>query len=242
MDTSPVIGITCADSNLQRGRRDPALRDYCRSVEEAGGVFRLLAPSGFEAGASQRIFSELDGLLFSGGGDVAPQRYGGEPHPHLTNIDPARDEMECTLVQMAHFYGLPFLGICRGLQVINVALGGSLYTHLPDQLGGTIAHRTPAEWPKDYLAHTVRTVPGTWLAEMTGKTELQVNSRHHQGIRELADGLEVCAAAPDDLIEGVFVPDHPFGVAVQWHPENLFADVAARDIFRLFVQAAGDSG
>jgi len=132
--------------------------------------------------------------------------------------------------------GQPFLGICRGLQVINVALGGSLYEHLPDQLPGNL-HGENHDKPRNFLAHSVAVMPGSALSYVLGERQARVNSLHHQGVRQVAPGLQVTATAPDGLVEGFELPGHPFAMAVQWHPEELQEDASMRQIFTVFIQA-----
>lgn len=239
MDIKPVIGITTQNDNPQSLWERPYVRDYVISIERAGGQVRLLPAGGFDESLME-VFSSLDGLLLSGGGDMDPIRFNGLPHPTVEGVDLERDGMELKLVDMAVFYGLPIFGICRGIQVMNVALGGTLYTDLPDQLGTTIAHSTENELPKDTINHTVQVLPETWLSAVTRQNDLPVNSRHHQGLLTLAGNLQVMAVAPDGLVEAVNLPDHPFGVGVQWHPENLLNDPYSIKLFSLFVQAAKD--
>jgi putative glutamine amidotransferase len=236
--TQPLIGITSRNENPQAIWTSPYVQDYIRSVEQAGGKVRILPAGGFDEDLDS-VADSLDGILFSGGGDIDPARFNGVPHPAVDDIEVERDIMEFGLLQRAIERGMPFLGICRGIQVVNVGLGGTLYTDIPDQLGTKVPHVTPAELPKWDPIHSVDVLPGTWLAAHTPNTSLRVNSRHHQGILNLADGLRVMAVAPDGLIEAVSMEGHPFGIAFQWHPENMFNDKDARMIFQQFIQAAG---
>ena len=138
----------------------------------------------------------------------------------VEDVDPRRDALELNLLQAAVSDGKPFLGICRGCQVVNVGFGGTLYTHLPDQRPGAIDHEQ-AEQRGGSVAHQVQIEPGTRSAEILLEDLISVNSHHHQGIWELGTGLRATGVAPDGLVEAVELPDHPFGVAVQWHPERL---------------------
>ena len=239
MHKKPIIGITTRNEDPDSLREKPYVQDYVIPIEQAGGQVRIL-PAGISSDDLVEEYAALDGLLFSGGGDVDSVLYKGLPHPAMAGVIPERDDMELKLIKMAILDGLPFLGICRGIQVMNVALGGTLYTDLPDQLGRTVSHSTPKCLPKDTINHTIQVQPGTWLAEITGQKELKVNSRHHQGIHRLAAGLQVMAISPDGLVEAVELPEHPFGVGVQWHPENLNDDPDARKLFSRLIQAALD--
>jgi putative glutamine amidotransferase len=174
--------------------------------------------------------------------DVDPGQYGEERHERCDRSDPGRDWAELLLVRWALQDKKPVLGVCRGIQVINVACGGSLYQHLADQLPDSIKHDyfpTPAEPARDYLAHTIRVDAGTRLGRLLGDREVRVNSMHHQGIKRLGGGLRASAVAPDGLIEGVESANGHYLVAVQWHPEEL-ADAHAphRRLFTDFIAAA----
>ena len=165
-----------------------------------------------------------------------------ETRPEVKNVDPDRDRVEVQMVRAAISEGLPFLGICRGLQVINVALGGALYTHIADQHPQAIEHTYYPDWPRDHLAHKVQIDPNSKLADILGATTQDVNSLHHQGIRDLAPNLKATGWAPDNLIEAIELSDHPFGLAVQWHPECLTAEermgTTMLTLFQAFVEAA----
>ena len=184
------------------------------------------------------MISRLDGVIFSGGGDLESSIYGMEATPEVKNVDPDRDRVEIQTVLEVVSEGLPFLGICRGLQVINVALGGTLYTHIADQHPQAVEHTFYPDWSRDHLGHPVRVDRGSRLAAILDTQEIQTNSLHHQGIRTQAPGLQATAWAPDGLIEGIELPEHPFGLGVQWHPEWMPASAPMRALFSAFVEAA----
>jgi putative glutamine amidotransferase len=184
------------------------------------------------------LVDRLDGLMFTGGGDMEITRFGGAVHPKVKGVDAGRDQFEFDLIQSALEIGRPILGICRGFQLLNVALGGTLYTHLADQFPNAIKHDYDSGAERELLAHPVSIQSGTRLAGLAGQTSLQVNSLHHQGVRELASRLQPVAFAPDGLVEGVELRDGPFGLAVQWHPEWLLEQTASRRLFQSLIDAA----
>lgn len=236
--TSPLIGITARIVGTSESLSAvQILRAYTDAVIEAGGTPVLIPPQLPESNW-RGLFARLDGILFSGGADIGIEHFGGEPHPTV-QVEPERDAIELPLLRAAADEGKPFFGICRGLQVVNVALGGTLYTHILDQHPNAIEHGRHDQ-PRTFLAHLVRVEEGTRLAEILGEPVLQVNSLHHQGIKGLAPGLKATAFAPDGLIEGVELSGHPFGLAVQWHPEWMTDQAATRNLFKSFVDAAGN--
>jgi putative glutamine amidotransferase len=186
---------------------------YVDAVRRAGGIPILLPPG--EAHADE-LLGRLNGLILTGGGDIDPSLYGGMPHPTIYNLDPERDRAELGLVRHCLASGLPTFGICRGSQIINVALGGTLIEHLPDLVGESIAHRLP---PREPTAHAVTLTPGSRLAGLLATRELTTPSWHHQAVRTLASGVNAVAQAPDGTIEAIEFPDHPWLIGVQWHPE-----------------------
>ena len=194
---------------------------YAEAVGAAGGVPLILPPHGGEIG---RTLDALDGLLLSGGADIDPARYGdAEVHPATYGIDATRDAFELVLVEEALRRDLPTLAICRGIQVLNVALGGTLIQDVPDQRGHRVGHRQhEAGIEADQVGHPVRVVPGSLTAELFGPGNLGVNSFHHQAIRELAPALVVGATAEDGIVEAVELPTRSFVLGVQWHPELMF--------------------
>jgi putative glutamine amidotransferase len=193
--------------------------DYVKSVSLAGGDPWELSCA---ADPVEAVVSSCAGLLLPGGADVGPERYGETRHPAVTDVDAARDDYEIALVRAALAADLPVLAICRGLQVMNVAAGGSLIQDIPSQVGTVVPHQVPT--PKDGIAHDVAVVSGSRLAGLMGGAvvdgRLPVNSRHHQAVQRIAAGFIVTAEAADDVIEALERPQSRFCVGVQWHPEN----------------------
>lgn len=236
---APLLGITASYSPAEGGRAaQVTVGDaYLQAVINAGGLPVIIPP--VLAGQPLReLFARLDGILFTGGGDIDPVIFNGLPHPRVYGIEPGRDTLEIELVRLAAGEGKPFLGICRGIQVVNVALGGTLFTDVADQTGTSIKHDNFPGVPRDMLAHTACIEAGSRLAGILGSLEVPVNSLHHQGVERVAPGLLASATAPDQLVEGLELPGHPFGVAVQWHPEWLQAHASQRALFSALVEAA----
>ena len=239
---NPVIGLTTHNRKNKCGFPIATLmHSYIAAVTEAGGA-AVMIPSGLSEEACQALLRRLDGLLLTGGGDVAIDRFTGEFHPSIEGVDKARDAVEFALLSAATETGIPFLGICRGLQVINVFLGGSLYTHIQDQFPGAIKHDYDSGSQRQLLAHEVNVEKSSRLADILGEIKLNVNSLHHQGVKELATALRPVAYAPDGLVEAAELPNHRFGMAVQWHPEWLTDQPVTRRLFRAFVDAAENGG
>jgi len=211
--------------------------DYVESVRLAGGSPWELSYAGDPVEA---VVSSCAALVLTGGADVAPERYGEARHAAVTDVDAARDEYEIALVTAAIAADLPILAICRGLQVMNVAAGGSLIQDIPSQVGTGVPHQVSD--PKDVIAHDVAIVPGSRLAAMMGEAasggRLAVNSRHHQAVRRLASGLLVTAEAPDGVIEAIERPSSRFCVGVQWHPENFVESGTFLPLFAGLIAAA----
>ncbi len=236
--TQPIIGITTYNGQTKEDL--PAiivLRVYVQAIIQAGGV-PILIPTELHEDDLMDIFERLDGLLLSGGGDIALERYNGLSHPRVDGVDVARDELEFGLLRRSIDRGKPFFGICRGAQVVNVGLGGTLYTHIEDQHPNSLKHDYFPDYPRNRLSHAIRVEEGSRLAKILGETVLQVNSLHHQGIKDLASPLNAVAYAPDGLVEAVELSDHPFGLAVQWHPEWLTNQKATQNLFTAFVNSA----
>jgi putative glutamine amidotransferase len=213
------------------------MQSYVNAVMEAGGV-PVLLPSLIAKEGWEAVYSRLDGILLSGGGDIGMDFSPGDPHPRIDDVDVARDTIELNMVRAAASEGKPVLGICRGCQVMNVALGGTLYTHIPDQLPNALDHAYPGNL-RTVLVHEVKIEEGTRFAEIFGQPIIRVNSLHHQGLKEIAPSARVAGYAPDGLVEAIELLDHPFALAVQWHPEWLTDQEPTRNLFQKFVNAAG---
>ena len=239
----PLIGLTCSTqslkdwSSLYTGRpADFVVRDYSRAVETAGGL-PVLIPVPQDPQTGLDTLTRLDGLLVTGGDDVHPRCYGEEPRPGLGEVDYQRDLAEIALVRSALDLGLPVLGICRGLQLINVACGGTLYQDIFSQKPDCQGHRQSA--PRDINTHTVQVLEPSRLHDILGRTSVWVNSRHHQAVRDPAPGFIPSALAADGLIEALEKQDHPFLLAVQWHPEGTWShDDSSLKLFQALIRAA----
>lgn len=235
-----IIGITTYQGKNEEGYPIVALqRAYVNSLVQAGSVPILIPPS-LPRESQLALLDRLDGILFSGGGDIATDRYRGEPNARINNVDLERDSFEFSILDSILHMGKPFLGICRGFQMINIGLGGTLYTDIEDQKPGAIKHDYYPNYPRTYLAHKIEVKQGTHLAEILGETNLSVNSLHHQGAKDLPAGLVQSAWAPDGLVEAVELPNHPFGLAVQWHPEWLTDQPIMRRLFSALVEATNN--
>jgi putative glutamine amidotransferase len=236
--TYPIIGVTTSlgknDSNLPISF---ILRSYIDALVCVGGT-PVLLPSNLPTEAQDRLCEKLDGILFSGGGDIAHQKFGGQNDPHINGVDLERDSFELSLLDVIIQKKKPFFGICRGLQLINVGLGGTLYTHITNQIPNGMKHDNFPDYPRSHLAHTVNIVDDTILKDIIGKSEVLVNSLHHQGVKEIAKNLKPTAFAPDGLVEAVELQSYPFGIAVQWHPEWLCDVPVQRRLFEVFVKTA----
>lgn len=235
----PLIGIPCfsipraGDGRLVNGNNP----SYVRAIEDAGGAPMLIPPL-VEMASMQAIYACLDGLLLSGGGDVEPSYYGEAPLPQTDAPDRPRDLLEVTYTRQAIEDGTPLLGICRGIQVLNVAVGGGLYQDIPTQCPRAQRHMQ-AEHPRDYRAHDISIDPDSRLATILGTVHHNVNSLHHQAVSRPGRDVRIVARAPDRIAEGMEIAGHPFAIAVQFHPEELVpADEASRRLFRAFIDAA----
>jgi putative glutamine amidotransferase len=190
--------------------------------------------------AWRALYRRLDGLLLPGGVDIAPALYGEGAHPNLGSVNKPLDKAEMLLTRWALDDGMPLLGVCRGIQVLNVAAGGSLYQDLPAQFAGALRHSCPPpDHPRTYRAHAVHVQPGSRLAEILGADQVAVNSRHHQAVKAVAPGFCASARAPDGVVEGIEREDGPFAVGIQWHPESLADDDPQMlALFQALVRAA----
>lgn len=213
------------------------LPGYFHGIEQAGGL-PVMLPLTTEEASLQQLVRTMDGFLFTGGQDVSPELYGEAKGAHCGPCLPQRDEMEKKLLELALGADKPLLGICRGIQLLNAAMGGTLYQHLPTEHPSDVRHfQSP---PYDVPVHKVRVGIGSPLHWGLGVEELNVTSYHHQGIRDLAPSLTPMAWAEDGLVEAVCLPTVRFAWAVQWHPEFTYqTDEDSRDLFKALVKAAG---
>ncbi len=235
----PVIGITTYQEKKANGLPYVMIyQAYVQAVVQAGGV-PVLIPSILAEGGWEALYDRLDGILLAGGGDIGLEHFKGDEHPRIDGLDPLRDSVELSLFRAAVDDDKPFFGICRGIQLVNVGLGGTLYTHVPDQLPNAIDHTYPGNM-RTVLAHEVRVEEGSRLAEIVNEPILKVNSLHHQGVKDIATDLRVTGYAPDGLVEAMELPGHRFGLAVQWHPEWLTDQKPTRKLFKAFVEAAAN--
>lgn len=214
----PAIGITIGHDD-RRGGLHVLREDYVKSVEMAGGLPLVLAPG--TAADAPDLLDRIDGLVLSGGSDVDPALYGAPPHPKLGPVFRERDDFELSLTREAVARDQPILAICRGHQVLNVALGGTLVQDIPSELLGDTDHDPRSErWER---AHDVRVLQDTRLGAILGRETVAVNSFHHQAVERLGEGLVVSAySSGDNVVEGIEMPDRRFVVGVQWHPESFW--------------------
>ena len=246
LDNSPKIGVTAAlREETESIAQNPSGRfvrtdlDYFKGVSEAGGVPVILSPS-LSLRAAEALLDGLDGLLLSGGPDLDPGYYGEGPIPELGTTIPEWDALEMALLRLALEQGMPIFGICRGMQILNVALGGTLYQDVPSQLGADVFNHWQTT-PKCQVTHEVEVLDDSYLAKITDRPKVEVNSYHHQGIKGLADVLTVAARCADGVIEALesrYFSDR-WIVGVQWHPEGMpDTESGHRNLFEAHVCAA----
>ena len=241
----PLIGVATQTLPPIEGERPVCWlmgKGYCEALRKTGAAPVLLPLVPHDPDCLTDIFDRLDGVFLTGGVDVDPSRYGEARHPMCGTTDADRDAVELMLLSYALERKLPVLAVCRGLQILNVACGGTLYQDVSAQVPAALKHDyfpTPARPSRTYLAHDISVAPRTRLGELLGEPVVAVNSMHHQAIKELAPTLRASAFAPDGIIEAVEGTNGQFLVAVQWHPEEL-ADTqpGQRRLFTSFVEAA----
>ena len=245
----PIIGITCTTGQLSPQEvsslrvprvREVGFRTYVNAVVSSGGA-PFFIPLIQDSSVLESLVSRLDGLLLSGGPDINPIYFQSEPHAKLGVIDSDKDSLELQIAKLALDADLPILGICRGIQLLNVVGGGTLYQDIPSEVTvPTLKHRQDA--PMTTLTHSVNLEQGTKLQEILQQKQLHVNSHHHQSVKEIAPGFRLTATAPDGIIEGIEHTSKPFVVGVQWHPEGSYpGDTNAQNVFKAFIQAAQKS-
>jgi putative glutamine amidotransferase len=238
----PRIGVTGVTRERQGMEITGVNAAYVRAVIAGGGLPVIITPE-LEPGCAVELFGECDGLLLTGGEDVEPARYGAAPHAKLGDVSPSRDLNELALIAEARARDLPILGICRGIQILNVACGGTLHQDLPTQRPGAVNHEPGGA--RDTVAHPLTLEPQSRLAKIFGQDQITANSIHHQGIDSLGEGLIATAHAPDGLVEGIESHNpKEWLIGVQWHPEELALHPHAADLklFTALVAAAARLG
>ncbi len=214
--THPVIGICAAIENAQWAAWEVLVnlspRTYSLAVQRAGGLALILPPDDVAAEAPDELLDMLDGLILAGGSDIDPASYGAQPHPETRNTRPERDRFEIALGTRALERDMPVLGICRGMEMLNVIQGGTLNQHLGSEL-----HR---HTPGAFTDHRVRLEPGSLAERVVGSEHTEVKSAHHQGLEELGEGVVASGHADDGVVEAIELPERSFAVGVLWHPEE----------------------
>lgn len=228
---SPLIGITTYGQNDERHFTLP--REYVDSVRRAGGIPLLISPGETAFG---HLLSELDGIIFAGGGDIGPACYESGGHDSIYMVDEERDTTEIDFARAAVDCKLPTLGICRGMQLLNVVFGGTLLEHLPDVVGETVVHRLP---PREPTEHDVEVAGNSKLAAIVGGGRFSSVSWHHQAVNRVADRFDIVARADDGIIEAIESPGDSWLIGVQWHPELSAAnDARQQRLFDAFIVAS----
>ena len=246
MSRRPVIGIATQTLEAVPGELPPCWimgQRYVDALRAVGAIPWLIPLLPDDLDTLKEIYHRLDGLFFTGGVDVDPSRYGEAKQPFCGRTDLSRDDVEIQLIRWALSDRKPVLAVCRGIQVLNVAMGGSLYQDVAVQAPAALKHDyfpTEDNTARDFLAHAIEVSPNSRLNELLGSTSVRVNSMHHQAIKRLAPGLKPTAIAPDGILEGVEGTNGQYLIGVQWHPEELCdGDPAMRRLFASFVDAAG---
>ena len=241
----PLIGITCnsflsdkwgfsAEIGVQEQDWQILANDYINSVRNAGGEAVILSAD-YDTERIHSLLDRLDGVIISGGHDICPDLYGERAGANLGCLTPMRDRFEIELAHYAlHHTSKPIFGICRGMQIMNVAMGGTLYQDL--RSSGFEEHSI-SSYPRNYASHSVKLKEGCFLAKLYKSTNIEVNSLHHQGVRDLASCFETLGKSEDNLIEAVSIPEKRFAAAVQWHPEMMYDNEQQQRLFTSFVEA-----
>lgn len=235
----PVIGITCNKirKTEDRPHQDGQNVTYIQALAQSGAA-PLMVPN-LQDDHLRTVYDLCAGLLLAGGGDIEPHHYGEERRQAIKGVSRSRDRAELALTRWAIAEGKPLLAICRGMQVLNVALGGSLYQDIASQVPGSNRHDWHGGYSRQHTPHSVALTSDSFLTRLLGTTSLMVNSLHHQAVKGVAPNVVVVGRSPDGIVEAVEVSEHPFVIAVQWHPEELVRTQShARQLFDAFVQAS----
>ena len=235
-----AVGICAAIERVRWGPWDETVtmapRSYTRAVQATGALAVLLPPDAAVAESPDPLLDRIDALILAGGSDVDPSSYDASPHPETSGTWPERDRFELALTSRALEREIPVLGICRGMQILNVACGGTLLQHLPDVVG----HREHRHTPGAFADHDARLLDGSLAAAAVGTTQTTVKSHHHQGLDRLGGGVIATGrSVPDDLVEAIEIPEHRFALGVLWHPEE---DERSRVVSALVAAACAEVG
>ncbi|WP_078381798.1 gamma-glutamyl-gamma-aminobutyrate hydrolase family protein [Sutcliffiella halmapala] len=229
----PIIGIT---SHVELDYKHSLSNDYVQAIILAGGI-PVILPIGVDPDVAQLV-DKIDGLVVTGGGDIDPTLFGEEPHPNLGMISPGRDSFEIAMIEKMLAANKPILAICRGIQILNIAVGGDMYQDIYSQIDEPLLqHAQKAN--RTHLSHYVTTTENSLLERITGKSKFKINSFHHQAVRNVPKPLVVSAHASDGIIEAIESVEHTFVLGVQWHPEPLAVDgdAISKQIFSRFLQS-----
>jgi len=230
-DKKPIIGITTYGRSEAGNFYLPD--EYVDAVRIAGGIPVLLPPG---ESHSDQVLHIIDGLIFTGGGDIDPALYSGREHPSIERIDHERDAFELELAKKVFSLNLPVLGVCRGFQMLVIATGGNLITHIPEAPDSNIFHR---DENKNTIEHSVQITQNSRLAKIIGSNEAPVKSKHHQAVKTIGDEWQIVAHSSDGIIESIEHKKHPWMIAVLWHPELAPEDKRQQRLFKALVDAAG---
>lgn len=237
---APLIGVIADHKTLAPTDRSDSARTFVGAYATylrcltAAGALPVVVPLELSPYALRGIFDRLDGILLTGGGDMDPTHFHEAPHPAITTVKAERDTAEILVARWAAQQDVPLLGICRGHQVVNVALEGSLFQDIPTQIPTTLKHDSGQALPLDYVAHQVALQHDSRLAQVLGADDVATNSRHHQAVRQVGSGLRAVAHTADGVIEATESPTARFLCTVQWHPENLCNGSRATNMTPLF--------
>ncbi|WP_417897637.1 gamma-glutamyl-gamma-aminobutyrate hydrolase family protein [Bacillus haimaensis] len=233
MGKKPIIGIT---SHVELDYRHSLSNDYVQSIIQAGGI-PVILPIGVDSDVVQLV-DKIDGLVLAGGGDIDPMLFGEEPHPNLGMISPGRDSFELAIIEKMLAANKPILAICRGIQILNIAIGGDMYQDIYSQKDEPLLQHSQKA-TRSHLSHYVMATENSLLAEIAGQAKFKVNSYHHQAVRHVPKPFIVSAHSSDGIIEAIESVEHSFVLGVQWHPEPLavHGDSISKNIFNRFVQS-----
>jgi len=227
----PLIGLTTYGRKETGEYSLPA--QYIDSVRRAGGIPVLVAPGETNL---ETLCQSLDGIILTGGGDIHPDQYKGNSHALMYKVDEQRDATELELTKLILEKDIPALAICRGLQILNIFFGGTLYEHIPDVFEETVLHRLP---PRETVKHMVDVIKGSKLHGIVGSDKIEVVSWHHQAVRDVPKNLTITARSDDGIVEGIELDSHSWLVAVQWHPElSASNDVLQQKLFNALIEAS----